>query len=214
MDEEISIINTNSRNERIKNFFINNKKKIAILISAFLIILISFFIYSSVKKKNKLALADKYNLVTSELEQINRADVQNQLLEIINEEDGTYSVLALYYLIDNKIIVDREKINALFDKVINEIKLEKEIKNLIIYKKALFNSDTENENILLEILNPVINSDSIWKSHALYLLGEYFYYRNENKKAKEFFLQIIDLESSNQKIKLQTQQRLQSDFTE
>ena len=214
MDEEISIINTNSRNERIKNFFINNKKKIAILISAFLIILISFFIYSSVKKKNKLALANKYNLVTSDLEQINRADVQNQLLEIINEEDGTYSVLALYYLIDNKIIVDREKINALFDKVINKIKLEKEIKNLIIYKKALFNSDTENENILLEILNPVINSDSIWKSHALYLLGEYFYYRNENKKAKEFFLQIIDLESSNQKIKLQTQQRLQSDFTE
>ena len=214
MDEEISIINTNSRNERIKNFFINNKKKIAILISAFLIILISFFIYSSVKKKNKLALADKYNLVTSELEQINRADAQNQLLEIINEEDGTYSVLALYYLIDNKIIVDREKINALFDKVINEIKLEKEIKNLIIYKKALFNSDTENENILLEILNPVINSDSIWKSHALYLLGEYFYYRNENKKAKEFFLQIVNLESSNQKIKLQTQQRLQSDFTE
>ena len=214
MDEEISIINTNSRNERIKNFFINNKKKIAILISAFLIILISFFIYSSVKKKNKLALADKYNLVTSELEQINRADVQNQLLEIINEEDGTYSVLALYYLIDNKIIVDREKINALFDKVINEIKLEKEIKNLIIYKKALFNSDTENENILLEMLNPVINSDSIWKSHALYLLGEYFYYRNENKKAREFFLQIVNLESSNQKIKLQTQQRLQSDLTE
>ena len=214
MDEEISIINTNSRNERIKNFFINNKKKIAILISAFLIILISFFIYSSVKKKNKLALANKYNLVTSESGQINRADVQNQLLEIINEEDGTYSVLALYYLIDNKIIVDREKINALFDKVINEIKLEKEIKNLIIYKKALFNSDTENENILLEILNPVINSDSIWKSHALYLLGEYFYYRNENKKAKEFFLQIVNLESSNQKIKLQTQQRLQSDFTE
>ena len=214
MDEEISIINTNSRNERIKNFFINNKKKIAFLISAFLIILISFFIYSSVKKKNKLALANKYNLVTSESGQINRADVQNQLLEIINEEDGTYSVLALYYLIDNKIIVDREKINALFDKVINEIKLEKEIKNLIIYKKALFNSDTENENILLEILNPVINSDSIWKSHALYLLGEYFYYRNENKKAKEFFLQIVNLESSNQKIKLQTQQRLQSDLTE
>ena len=214
MDEEISIVNTNSRNERIKNFFINNKKKIAILISAFLIILISFFIYSSVKKKNKLALADKYNLVTSELEQMNRADVQNQLLEIINEEDGTYSVLALYYLIDNKIIVDREKINDLFDKVINEIKLEREIKNLIIYKKGLFNSDTENENILLEILNPVINSDSIWKSHALYLLGEYFYYRNENKKAKEFFLQIVNLESSNQKIKLQTQQRLQSDFTE
>ena len=214
MDEEISIINTNSRNERIKNFFINNKKKIIISISAFLIILISFFIYSSIKKKNKLALADKYNLVTSELTQINQLEIQDQLLDIINGEDETYSVLALYFLIDNKIIEDEEKVNTLFDKVINEIKLEKEIKNLIIYKKALFNSETENENILLEILSPVINSDSVWKSHALYLMGEYFYFRNENKKAKEFFLQIVDLESSNQKIKLQTQQRLQSDFTE
>ena len=214
MDEEISIINTNSRNERIKNFFINNKKKIIISISAFLIILISFFIYSSIKKKNKLVLADKYNLVTSELTQINQLEIQDQLLDIIDEEDETYSVLALYFLIDNKIIEDEEKVNTLFDKVINEIKLEKEIKNLIIYKKALFNSETENENILLEILNPVINSDSLWKSHALYLMGEYFYFRNENKKAKEFFLQIVDLESSNQKIKLQTQQRLQSDFTE
>ena len=214
MDEEISIINTNSRNERIKNFFINNKKKIIISISAFLIILISFFIYSSIKKKNKLALADKYNLVTSELTQINQLEIQDQLLDIINGEDETYSVLALYFLIDNKIIEDEGKINTLFDKVINEIKLEKEIKNLIIYKKALFNSETENENILLEILSPVINSDSVWKSHALYLMGEYFYFRNENKKAKEFFLEIVDLESSNQKIKLQTQQRLQSDFTE
>ena len=214
MDEEISIINTNSRNERIKNFFINNKKKIIISISAFLIILISFFIYSSIKKKNKLALADKYNLVTSELTQINQLEIQDQLLDIIDGEDETYSVLALYFLIDNKIIEDEEKINTLFDKVINEIKMEKEIKNLIIYKKALFNSETENENILLEILSPVINSDSVWKSHALYLMGEYFYFRNENKKAKEFFLQIVDLESSNQKIKLQTQQRLQSDFTE
>ena len=214
MDEEISIINTNSRNERIKNFFINNKKKIIISISAFLIILISFFIYSSIKKKNKLVLADKYNLVTSELTQINQLEIQDQLLDIIDGEDETYSVLALYFLIDNKIIEDEGKINTLFDKVINEIKLEKEIKNLIIYKKALFNSETENENILLEILSPVINSDSVWKSHALYLMGEYFYFRNENKKAKEFFLEIVDLESSNQKIKLQTQQRLQSDFTE
>ena len=146
--------------------------------------------------------------------QINQLEIQDQLLDIIDGEDETYSVLALYFLIDNKIIEDEGKINTLFDKVINEIKLEKEIKNLIIYKKALFNSETENENILLEILSPVINSDSVWKSHALYLMGEYFYFRNENKKAKEFFLQIVDLESSNQKIKLQTQQRLQSDFTE
>ena len=214
MDEEISIINTNSRNERIKNFFINNKKKIAILISVFLIILISLFIYSGVKKKNKLALADKYNLVTSELEQMNRADIQNQLLEIINEEDETYSVLALYYLIDNKIIVDREEINALFDKVINEIKLEKEIKNLIIYKKALFNADQINEIELLSILNPLLNSDSVWKSHALYLVAEFFYSKGEKQKSKDFFEKIVSTENSNTDILTSAKRRLNRDLSD
>ena len=50
-----------------------------------------------------------------------------------------------------------------------------EIKNLVIYKKALFNSDFESENNLIQILNPVINSDSVWKSHALYLMAELFF---------------------------------------
>ena len=212
MDEEISIINTNSRNERIKNFFINNKKKIIISISAFLIILISFFIYSSIKKKNKLALADKYNLVTSELTQINQLEIQDQLLDIINGEDETYSVLALYFLIDNKIIEDEEKVNTLFDKVINEIKLEKEIKNLIIYKKALFNADTSNEGQLLSILKPLISSKSIWKSHALYLLAEFFYSKNEKQKSKEFFNKIVGMNNANQNIKVESQKRLNRDF--
>ena len=46
------------------------------------------------------------------------------------------------------------------------------IKNLIIYKKALYNSELINENELIKILNPIINSESIWKSHALYLMAE------------------------------------------
>ena len=62
-----------------------------------------------------------------------------------------------------------------------------EIKNLIIFKKALFNSDCVSENELLKILNPVINSESIWKSHSLYLLAEFFYSKNEKQKSKEFF---------------------------
>ena len=36
-------------------------------------------------------------------------------------------------------------------------------------------------------LNPVINSDSIWKSHALYLIAEYFFSKSEKKKKKKFF---------------------------
>jgi len=213
LDEDISIVSTNTRNEKIKNFFIKNKKNITFSIVGILIIVFSYFGYDEIKKKNKANLADKYNLIIMDFDKNNKIEIENELIKIINEKDETYSVLALYFLIDNSITVEKEKINSLFDKIINETKLEKEIKNLIIYKKALFNSDSENENNLIKILNPVINSDSVWKSHALYLMGEYFYFKNEKKKAKEFFDQVINLENSNPKIKLQTQKRLQSDFS-
>ena len=98
--------------------------------------------------------------------------------------------------------------------MINKTSLEKEIKNLIIYKKALFNADFINENELLNILNPLINSESIWKSHALYLIAEYFYSKNEKQKSKEFFNQILNVENANQDILKKTQKRLNRDFSE
>ena len=60
------------------------------------------------------------------------------------------------------------------------------IRNLIIYKKALFNADSSSENELLEILKPITNSNSVWKAHSLYLMAEYFYAEEQNQKAKEF----------------------------
>ena len=117
--------------------------------------------------------------------------------EVIEDKNSTYSPLALYYLIDENLIKDKNEINYLFDVLINKTSLDYEIKNLIIYKKALFNADTTNENELLNILNPIINSKSIWKSHGLYLLAEYFYSKNEKQKSKEFFNQILNTKNAN-----------------
>ena len=214
MDEDIAVINKNTRNEKIKNFFVNNAKKLIIVISAIVLIIFAYFIYEDLKKKNKIKLANRYNLITIKFISGDKNKFANELIDIVNEKDRTYSPLALYFLIDNNIILENNKINELFDIVINETNLEKEIKNLIIFKKALFNSDFETENNLIQILNPVINSDSIWKSHALYLLGEYFYFKNEKQKSKEFFNQIVILENSNQNIKLEAQKRLNNDFSE
>ena len=102
----------------------------------------------------------------------------------------------------------------MFDSLIKKTKLKLEIKNLIIYKKGLYNADNLSENELIDILNPIINSESIWKSHALYLIGEYFYSQNEKNKAKEFFQQIITLENSNSDIKLKAIKRIKRDFSE
>jgi len=98
--------------------------------------------------------------------------------------------------------------------LINEIGLDNENKNLTIFKKGLFNSEFANENELLEMLNPVIKSESIWKPHALYLMAEYYFAKKEKKKSKEFFEQLISLEDISLKIKVEAQKRLRTDFGE
>ena len=214
MDEEISIIDSNTRNEKIKIFFVNNKKNLIIVMTTIIIGLVVYFSFNEIKERNKIKLADKFNLVKINYKEDQKQKTINELVEIINKNDFTYSPLALYFLLDNNLLENNNEINRLFDKLINQTNLNNEIKNLIIYKKALFNSNFTTENDLLQILKPIINSESIWKSHALYLLAEFFYAKDEKQKAKEFFNQIIILPNSNSDIKVESQKRLNRDLGE
>ena len=214
MDEDISIINSNTRNERIKNFFINNKKILILSLTLIILIVIFYFAYGEIQDRKTKSLSDKYNNIVVNFEVNNKQIFKKELVEIINVKDATYSPLALYFIIDNEIQSSTEEINNFFDTIINEVNLDKEIKNLIIYKKALYNADFETENNLINILQPVINSNSVWKSHALYLIAEYFFDKNEKQKAKDFYNQILNFEKSNESIVIETQKRLNRDFSE
>ena len=214
MDEEISIINSKTKEEKIKNFFVNNKNKIISIIVILVLLLFGFFFYKEYKEDYRESLANKFNIAKSQYSSGDKSKVIQSMEELIDSKDSTYSPLALYFLIDNKIVISKNKINEHFDQVLNEVKLDKEIKNLIIYKKALFNSEDINENDLLKILNPVIKSDSVWKSHSLYLLAEYYFHNNQKQKAKEFYEQIINLKDSNKNINSEVKKRLQSEYSE
>jgi len=214
MDEEITIIDSNTRNERIRNFFINNKKKLIITVSIILVIIIGYLSFEKSKERTKIKLANQYNLALIDLNPDNKQKTINEMVNVVKSNDATYSPLALYHLLDNNLLENNEEINTLFNELIEKTNLENEIKNLIIYKKALFNSDFASENELLKILNPVINSESIWKSHALYLLAEFFYSKDEKQKAKEFFNQILVLPNANGTIKAESQKRLNRDLGE
>ena len=214
MDEDISIIDSKTRNEKIKIFFINNKKYLIAILSSIILIVFAYFSYGEIQDRKMKKLAEKYNNISIKFSTLNKTDVKNELIEIINEKNSTYSPLALYFIIDNEIQSSNEEINKFFDIIINEVNLNKEIKNLIIYKKGLFNASFETENNLIKILNPIINSDSVWKSHALYLLAEYFFDKNQKQKAKEFYSQILDYKKSNENILTETRKRLSRDFSE
>ncbi len=214
MDEEIEIINNNTRTEKIKNFLINFKKQIIAFAIIIVLGLFSFFIYDEYRFSKKEKLADKYNLIVTKFEKNQKENLEEELKEIINARDKIYSPLSFYFLLDNQLINSNEEINNYFDLLINELSLDDDIKNLTIYKKGLFNSDFASENELLDILNPVIKSENIWKSHALYLMAEYYFAKNEKQKSKEFFNQIVNLENTNSKIKVEAQKRLRADFSE
>ena len=214
MDEEITIIDSNTRNEKIKNFFINNKKNLIIGFSIIFILIIGYLSIQEIKERAKIKLANQFNITSINFKTEDKQTTIDQLIELVNKNDETYSPLALYFLIDNNLIDNNNEINILFDELINNTSLDGEIKNLIIYKKGLFNSDFSSENDLLQILNPIINSDSIWKSHSLYLIAEYFYTKNQKQKAKEFFNQILLLPNANNDIKIESQKRLNRDLGE
>ena len=214
MEEDISIINSNTRNEKVRNFFVNNKNKIISIVVILIIVLIGAYSFDSYKTNKKKEISNKFNSTTLAHSENTKDITVQKLVEIINEQDPTYSPLSLYFIIDNKLISNQGEINTYFDVLIEKTSLDNEIQNLIVYKKALFNADLAEESDLLNILNPLINSESVWKSHALYLMAEYFYSKDQKQKSKEFFNQIISLENSNSDIKLQAQKRLNRDLSE
>ena len=214
MEEDISIINSNTRNEKVRNFFVNNKNKIISTIVILIIVLAGTYGFDSYKTNKKKEISNKFNSTTLAYSESTKEITVRNLVEIINEQDPTYSPLSLYFIIDNKLISNQSEINSYFDIVIEKTSLDEEIKNLVIYKKALFKSDQAQESELLKILNPLINSKSVWKSHALYLMAEYFYSKDQKQKSKEFFNQIANLEDANPDIKLQAQKRLNRDLSD
>ena len=214
MDEDISIINSNTRNEKVRNFFNKNKIKIISILLSIVIVLIGAYSFDKYETNQKIEISNKFNSITLTYSENTKDYTVKNLVEIINGKDPTYSPLSLYFIIDNKLISDQGELNSYFDILIKNTSLDEEMKNLVIYKKALFNADQADEGQLLSILNPLINSKSVWKSHALYLMAEYFYSKDQKQKSKEFFNQIVSLESSNSDIKRQAEKRLNRDLSE
>ncbi len=214
MDEDFSIISSNTRQEKIKNFFLDNKIKLISLLLMIFLSLVCYFGYVEIEKRKQISISNDYNSILIEFDNSNKDNTAKKLIDLVYRKDPTYSPLSLYFIIDNRLVNNVEQINVLFDLLIEETSLEKEIKNLVILKKSLFNADKYDEGKMLTILNPLINSESVWKSHALHLMAEFFFDKGEKEKAKEFFSQIVKLSEPNPDIKIQAQKRLNRDLSE
>ena len=213
MSEDIEIINQNTRIEKVKNFFSNNYKKLISSLILILLVLFSYFGYQKYQKRLKLEIAEIYNEITLKKITIENTKDIEQLVKIVKEKDPIYSALSLYFIIDNDLVNDKKEINNFFDLVIKSQE-EKEIKNLIVFKKALYNAEIISENELLNILNPILKSESVWKSHALLLMADYFEHGNNFIKSKDFLQEIVDSELVNNEIRIEAERRLKRKFSD
>ena len=215
MEEEIQIINENARKEKFKNFFVKNRKYLIFSISAIIILILAYFVYLEINSRNQSKLAEEYNYIVNNFNNLQNSEQSTErLIRIVEKKNSTYSPLSLYFILDNELVTEKNEINKYFDMVIDIGSLEKEIKNLNIYKKAIYNSNFVDEAELVEILRPITNSDSIWKSHSLFLLAEFFYFKENKAESKKLLNEIINYENSNSEIKLEAQKKLVRDFSE
>jgi len=199
-----------TKKSKLKRFYESNK----ILIYSSVLILIIFFVsislYLESKEKKRILLSENYVQAKIYLENGKKIEAINILKSVIFANDSTYSLLCFFLILNQDLISDFKEISILFEHLLENNKFEREIKNLLIYKKALLNSNFEIESKLLEEIKPLLNTETLWKPHALLLLGDYFVSKQEYLKAKEFYIQVLS--TNNLQKDLYDQARLQLSF--
>ena len=182
-----------TKKSRIKKFYESNK----ILIFSSILILIILFgslsFYLENQERKKILLSENYIQAKIYLENGNKNEALNTLKKVIFANDSTYSTLSFFLILNQNLISDYKEISALYDHLLENNNFEKELRNLLIYKKSLFSSNSVSETELLETIKPLLNTDTLWKPHALLLLGDYFMSKGENIKAREFYQQILSM---------------------
>jgi len=182
-----------TKKSRIKKFYESNKIFIFSSIIILIISLGSFSFYLKNQESKKVLLSENYIQAKIYLENGKKSEALNTLKKIIFTNDSTYSTLSFFLILNQNLISDHKEISGLYDHLLENNNFEKEIRNLLIYKKSLFSSNSVSETELLDTIKPLLNTDTLWKPHALLLLGDYFLSKGENIKAKEFYQQILSM---------------------
>ena len=181
----------------LKKLILSNRK---ILISfGFVLLILAAFLWwsDSTAKKERYKNSEDFINAKVYLSQNNDQKSLEILTDIINRKDKVYSPLSLFLIIDKDLEKNKDNIAKYFDQIISIKNLENEDKNLIKLKKAIFISERADEADLISLLNPVLNSDSVWRYQSLKFLGDYYFSKKEFNKAKQYYSDILTLNNSN-----------------
>ena len=193
-------MNTEPFNEKktgIKEFLESNSKILLSTITAVVLFIAVFFWFDHSKKEKRVNIAEDYIEAKVLLMNNNKSKSYEVLRKIILKEDQIYSPLSLFLIIDQDLETNKEIIIEYFDNILSIKNIEKEDLNLLRLKKAIFISPESNEQDILNLLNPVINTDSVWKNQSLKFIGDYFFSLNQFKKASQYYSILLDTDDEN-----------------
>ena len=199
-----------TKKSKLKRFYESNK----ILIYSSVLILVIFFVsislYLASKEKKRILLSENYVQAKIYLENGKKIEAINILKSVIFANDSTYSPLCFFLILNQDLISDFKEISILFEHLLENNKFDKEIRNLLVYKKALFDSNFVSESELLMGMKPLLNTqETLWKPHALLLLGDYFMSKGEYLKAREFYIQILSISNLHKDLYYQAKSQLE-----
>ena len=184
-----------TKKSKLKKFYEKNKILIFSFIFSLMLVFGSSSIYLEKKEKKRVLLSENYLQAKIYLEGGNKNKAIDILKEVIFANDPTYSTLCLFLIMNQNLITDYRELSALFDHLLEKNKFSKEERNLLIYKKALLNSNFVNESEMLMSIKPLLNTETFWKPHGLLLLGDYFVSKGEYIKAIEFYQKIFTIKN-------------------
>jgi|TARA_B110000967_G_C18874923_1_gene557742 predicted negative regulator of RcsB-dependent stress response len=174
--------------DRLFIFAKKNIKNLIILLALVFIFLIVFLFYSNAQEKNNIKIAEQYTKASILINEKKINESKLLLKFIIEKKHKFYSPLALYLVIDNNIIDDTAYIISSFDKILTINSLEDEHLNLIKIKKAIYLINLDDEKLIRKTLDPIINSNSVWRNMSINLLSEYFLSKNQKEKSQKYIL--------------------------
>ena len=198
---------TSYKNKFIE-FYNKNKFIIIILISIIVIGFGSVGFYFESKERKIIRLSEDYIKAKIYLENKENIKALDILKNIILANNKTYSTLSFFLILNNNLIEDKKELSDLFEYILKNNKYKNEIKDLLIYKKALFQSEFLDENEMIEITKPLMIEKNLWKPHALLLLGDYFTNKKEYLKAREFYSKIFSIKNLPQELYDEARSRL------
>lgn len=193
MNTDYSII----KKKGLKDYF-NTYKKTIIILSFILVLIGGIFLWFENTQKNKrLKVSENFIEAKILLAQEENLKSLDYLKSIILQKDKVYSPLSLFLIIDNNLEKNKEVIIQYFDELLSINALEDEDINLLRLKKAIYISNSSKEQNMLDLLNPIINSNSVWKFQSLKFLGDYYFSLKQFKKAEQYYRILLETDDNN-----------------